>query len=683
MAEKTFPASWIGIYTSSPNKYHSTNTPIQCGGSSGFNTLIGIPPSVKDAINTSKTPPKLLIRFNCTKSGVMDLGGHKETYNKARGTLPWYKYLRRSFSPAVGWREYDITTQFVEEYKKGSLNGIVLYGAAGASHATAYGRTSNSNEFLFVVEGLWNEPPSKPPSVTSPTASTVASQSVLVQWSPSVDDETPQEELRYEISYYNGSSWLNPIMTGKGVTEYNFSLASQPETSRAQFRVRAYDGELYSEWAYSPLFTVTHNLPPARPMNLYPSGGRVVDRTKVIRASWRHNDDGPQAGYRLQWRTVDGSERGEWNYIPSIDGWVNSTLQQHDFSPDIFPLGEIEWTLKTKDQQGEESPLASYERFIAGEPSDAPIWLFPTSGGTVNHSDIIAEWSSLDQIQYEIFLEGGDTLLWSEMSASSAKKVQVGYSLENNTEYTLRLRVLNEQSGLWSDWSTIHFITQFIPPAKPLIEVVTTDEEGNKQDTVTIRWITDEPATETLTEYVQVFRRVFSSSIEHEWELVGDNQAPNSSMIDYTPASNRTYEYKVRAWGENDTFADSDIVEVEVVLERSFLHRAAVPSDLLVFDATERESTYDLMGELMHFANREKPIFEHSIHEEHRVNISWVIDTPEELRNVYNFVSSKETFLYRDNNGRKMFCVVRSPRISDKVAGGFDFSLDLVEVDGG
>lgn len=683
MARKVFNPNWIGVYRSDINRYYGGNHPVRAGGSRGYQTFIGVPSSVKDALTSSKTTSRLIIRFYVRDGGYVSLGGHRESYNKASGTLPWYKYLGRELNPATGWREYDITSQLKSELLKGSLRGLVMYYPSSSNYFQADGRGQGSTSFQWIVEGTWNTAPKPPKSFIEPKSSSVIDDHLTVSWEAGSDNESSASQLRYELQYYNGSSWGSGITTGAGTTYFNARLRNSPETSRARYRVRTVDPEgLKSDWLYSPYFTVAHNIPPSKPTNLTPTGGKRIDRESTLRATWKHNDDGAQAGYRLAWRVVapDGTQ-GTWNYIPSSSGWVNSTSEYHDFPAGTFPLSEIEWTVKTKDQQGEESPYANYERFYAGEISDAPIWLSPTSGAVINSSELIANWSSIDQIEYEIEFYEGSTLLWREHRIASNKSTRVGYALENNKTYRIRIRAVNETSQLWSEWSEITFTTQFIPPAKPIITVETTSYDGTNMDTIIVNWDTDSPATETPTDIVQVFRREYNSSVEQPWLLIGDNQAPNSSMVDYTPASNQVYEYKVRAWGSNDTYSDSDIVEAEIVLSHSFLHRAKQPSDLLVLDIEERSQDFDFGGNMMTFANRVKPVFEHGINEIMSLPIKFSIMTPQDLRSVMNFIRRRETFLYRDTSGRRFFCVVRRPTVTDKPVNGFEMELILEEVD--
>lgn len=671
MAVRNFPASWVGVYEQSPNRYHTTNTPIAAGGTTGYNTLIGVPSSVREAVSTSKTPARIKIKMRVTTAGGgFSLGGHRETSNKASGTLPWYKYLLRYFNPSAGWAEYDITDQFKSEYMSGSLHGIVLYNGTSSNYAAAHGRTGDSNEFLFIVEGTWNTAPSQP-TITAPTSSTIADNQVQVSWNASSDAESSASQLSYEVEYYDGNSWGRRAATGQGATSYTFNSSTFPETSRAQVRVRAFDGELYSSWRTSAQFTISHNRPPTQPTSLDPSGGELFDSSQVKRFTWKHNDDGPQAGYRLQYREVGASS---WITIPA-SGWVNTTNQRRDFSANFFNIGEYEWRVSTMDQQGLESPWSNIQRFKAGEQTQAPIFLQPTSGSIWNTSELVVQWSSINQSSYEMELLENGEVLWSE-SGGANKATKAGYSLANSRSYTVRLRVLSRESGLWSPWSTITFTTQFIPPQKPLVELI----YENGDNTITISW--QAQVGETSTAYVEIFRREYSSSGQNEWIRIAKDLFPSGSWVDYTPASDQPYEYKVRAWGSNLTFRDSDTVEGSTIYSDSFLQRAALLTDLLRLNSVEaRDEDMNKRGGALFFAGRPKPIYEVGEQEERQLNLTWRVYSPSELRNTLNFVRLHETFLYRDNAGRRFYCVVRNPKVTDRPAWGFDVSVELYEVD--
>ncbi|AMR60065.1 tail fiber [Bacillus phage Leo2] len=827
MAVKKFPISWIGVYRADRNSYVGGSN-IRVGGSADYQSYIGVPSAVKTAITSSRTSPKLRFVMNVTDGAEFDFGAHKETYNKASGKMPWYKYIGLHPNYGTGWRTTDLTSAFMGEYRSGKVQGIVIYGAK-SNAGQAYGKTGNSNEAYFEVEGTWNTPPTAP-KITTPTSTTVANTSLQVKWNASSDPEKPANQLTYQVQIYNGSSWSSSSNTGAGVTSFSYNTSKMPETSSAQVRVRAYDGEDYSGWSTSPRFSIVKNVAPSKPTQLVPNGGRTVDRTESIRFTWKHNDDGVQAGFRIAWRTVDSlGDTGSWNYV-NASGYRQSTNQYFDFAPNTFPAGKIEWRVSTMDQMSLTSPWSDIQIFTAGIPSNAPIILTPSPNEIVPAANITVTWSSINQRRYEVQLYDGNTQIYRKAETTTVKNAPIVYSLENNKTYRVRLRIADTEFDIWSDWTEVSFQTNFTPPVKPDISVET-DTEGN---TITVSWTNDPPVTSEpihgvptsgivqgiqfsenttywgaedegeirviygenakvvspsgivyefnpsvdqvstnlegtgtnsttqeaylmftgadpsrfsstvtrdtfnfrvvelidgqwyyhdnsatrkpfdlysddfilgtvkrtstdvfgielnitgdittpVTSTVELYRRRYNSSTEGDWTLIFTGNT-NSSYTDYTPASGVTYEYYVRAWGDNQSFSDSEIGEGEVEFIHAFLHRALVQSDFTVFrHSDDRSESRGRTGKFMSFSGREKPIYEYGFNTDKVVKVSWDVDTNEEYLNTIDFLDRKETFLYRDGVGRRMFCIIDGNiEVTDQILSGCTFSISLREVD--
>ncbi|AGE60865.1 hypothetical protein GEMINI_26 [Bacillus phage Gemini] len=828
MAVKKFPIAWIGVYRADRNSYVGGNN-IRVGGSADYQSYIGIPSAVKTAITTSRTSPKLRFVMNVTDGAEFDFGAHKETSNKGSGTMPWYKYIGLHPNYGTGWRTTDLTSAFMGEYRSGKVQGIVIYGAK-SNAGQAYGKTGNSNEAYFEVEGTWNNPPTAP-KITSPTSTTVANTSLQVKWNASTDKEKPSNQLTYQVQIYNGSSWSSSSNTGAGVTNFSYNTSNMAETSNAQVRVRAYDGEDYSGWSNSPKFKIVKNVAPSKPTQMTPNGGRTVDRTESIRFTWKHNDDGVQAGFRIAWRTVnDIGDVGSWNYV-NASGYRQSTNQFFDFAPNTFPAGKIEWRVSTMDQQSLTSPWSDIQIFTAGIPSNAPIILTPEPDEIIPSSSLVVTWSSINQRRYEIQLYDGNTQVYRKAETTSAKNAPIDYDLENNKTYRVRLRIADTEFDIWSDWTEVTFLTNFVPPVKPDI-FVESDDEGN---TIIVSWTNDPPVvtdpihgvptsgivqniqftvntnysgnedageirtiygtnakvvapsgivydynpevkqistglegtaetsiideaylmftgadpsrfsssvvnetfyfrvvkfedeqwyyndnsqtwkpfdlysddfiigdlkrtsievdgieelnitgdTSTpVTSKVELYRRRYNSTTEADWNLIFTGES-NSSYTDYTPASGVTYEYYVKAWGDNQSFTDSEIAEGEVEFIHAFLHRALVQSDFTVFrHSDERSESRGRSGRFMSFSGREKPIYEYGFNTEQVVDVSWDVDTNEEYLTTIDFLTRKETFLYRDGVGRRMFCIIDGNiEVTDQILSGCTFSINLREVD--
>lgn len=263
MAYKYFNASWVDVYNASGgwSKKHSGHPIRTGGGSANWHNFIRIPDAVKTAINDSTTDAKLDMQIYFTSaSSEIDVAYHKTSASRPVGAsgMPWYKYSETWRSIGTGWRTYGMSNWFKDNFISGNTYGPVLYSYQGTFYNYAYGLGSG-NDVRFRVTGTWNTAPSTPgsPRVDKSTADI----SQTFRWNASSDSEQSTSALRYQIEFYNGSSWTRVESSYSG-TSRTASTVNATETTRARYRIRAYDGELYSSWAYSPYFTIDH-VPPS------------------------------------------------------------------------------------------------------------------------------------------------------------------------------------------------------------------------------------------------------------------------------------------------------------------------------------------------------------------------------------------------------------------------------------
>jgi hypothetical protein len=467
MATQKFQASWMHQYKASNNTYYGGGTPIRVGGSSDFQSYLGIPSAVRDALNSSKTTPKLSIELYVTDPAEFDVGAHKLASFSGGGTMPWYTYIGLHPYLASGWQTIDLTSAFMSDYRSGTYSGIILYGSTANQ-----GEAHNTSTYpaRFVVEGTWNEPPSRP-SLTYPKGGEIVDESVTIRWTASTDPNG--DPLTYKVGFKKPSGWVFWTTTS---TSYVVDTSQFPESSDAMVCVQAYDGKEYSSFSYSEYFTVNHNQPPAVPTQLSPSNGDIKDRNGVIRFSWKHNDDGAQAGFRIGWRLKGTTS---WTYIPNSTTFMNTTNQYYDMPAGTLPFGDIEWLVQTKDQFNLQSEYNSPVVFKASNASNAPVILEPAHMGTVTGDRIYVGWSSLDQIEWEYrLMDTNGVYLDTRSGYGSTKFLQPNVTLENNKWYEVHVRTKSSNTQLWSDWAVSAFGTSFSPPLKPRVEYHSDAGEG-------------------------------------------------------------------------------------------------------------------------------------------------------------------------------------------------------------
>ena len=119
-----------------------------------------------------------------------------------------------------------------------------------------------TNEFLFNINR--NEVPNYPPTapsnlrVTNTNGTNIFKDgdTVTLLWEASSDDDN--DDLTYDIHYYNGKSWILIKAGNRGVS-YDYKLDTQGNPS-VKFKVRAYDGKDYGEFLESDEIPITYDV---------------------------------------------------------------------------------------------------------------------------------------------------------------------------------------------------------------------------------------------------------------------------------------------------------------------------------------------------------------------------------------------------------------------------------------
>lgn len=478
---------------------------------------------------------------------------------------------------------------------------------------------------------------------------------------------TPQNQLQYQIqlSPDNGSIWKDIVsLTPSGATSANYDFINEPETSLAKVRIRAYDGYIYGPWDESDgVFTIQHNQAPTAPTNLSPSSG-TRDRAAVNRLSWQHNDANadPQAKFDLQWR-VQGA--ATWNEV------TQSTVNQYyDVPANLFPRGTVEWRVRTYDQADLSSPFSVIATFFAGDKPAAPIIVSPGSAVAVANPTV--QWSSTGQTGFSLTVKNstGTTVFYVERNSTN-KAETITYSLENQQDYTIELRIKNAD-GLYSDAAILNITVSYTPPAIPDIETV----KGNSYVQINIT----DPAP-TGTQPAVIFHEVYKE-INNEFVLIATNV--QNEFKDYHTASGEVTRYFVRTQGDNETFSDTITFSESITLKGVWLHVVENPESSVYnfkLDGGGRSSKWGLESAIHHFQGRKRPVIETGEMEEFSIDFSLQIENDPERIALENIVYSQETVCYRDGRGRKAFGIFVDVPLNDESWKGYSTSLTLMKID--
>ena len=559
------------------------------------------------------------------------------------------------------------TTKFYEYgsiiYKKGNLidtvieeediypdNGYILN-----DEVTVFGKSNYRNKIL--PNSFWYEKTTLEESatLTSPNGGETLNEGYNITWTLSAAGL----RTKIELSIDNGNTWKTLLTTNAGVTSYNYNFANETESSVCRIRVTPLDnsGNLGTSDVSNGVFTIAHNQAPTVPTNLLPANGIIVDRTEIKRLSWTHNDSDAQSKFDLQWSSNGGST---WTTVTKV-----STSQYNDFTANIFPAGTITWRVRTYDQEGLVSPYSNQVTFQAAAPSNAPTI---TSATTWNVARPTIQWSSVGQAKYQVqILDSVSTITWdSGEIASGNKATTIGADLVNGSTYTVKVRI--DSGGIWSSYAVQSISISFTPPEIPLVTVSTDLTRAS----ITLNIVN----TEGLT--VVTHNDIFRDGQRIATGIIG-------GFTDYTVESEKEYSYRVRAVGENGTYSDSEVVTSSVPVKHTQLALTANYDKWIELKWNPEKSDNRQHNSVSnYFAGRKFAVTDFSENENNNIPNSFAIRDKAELDKLIEIYDAKQTVIYRDRRGKRLFGTLNNLSIADESPRTWwtvSFTLQQVDFD--
>jgi len=168
---------------------------------------------------------------------------------------PWWWWLRTPYAS---------NARYVRSVgSDGSLDNSGAYGgywglrpALNLPSSILVSDTTDSDGCYTVV---WNEPPTKPSSITVP-AEAIGGEQILIQWGASTDPDGNLAGYRLERSV-DGGAFTQVAQTNVNTRQYTDTIEWGWNTVR--YRVKAYDtNEAESDYETSQIITVINNRPP-------------------------------------------------------------------------------------------------------------------------------------------------------------------------------------------------------------------------------------------------------------------------------------------------------------------------------------------------------------------------------------------------------------------------------------
>ncbi len=400
------------------------------------------------------------------------------------------------------------------------------------------------------------------------------------------------------------------------------------------------------------------------PPTLVSPKSEVKRNDEVIRFEWQYQSeaDDTQSKFDLQWSNNGGQT---WNTITQT-----TSNQYYDMPANTLSVGDIVWRVRTYSQEGLVGEYSEQAAFASAGKPNTPVMTLPNPTETTSRP--VIAWNASGQVMYQVqVLQGGTTVWDSGEVASIAGEVQVGTNLEDNTNYTARVRIKN-QYDLWSDWASKSFLVDFELPNKPTFKIVKDLKRGS------IRLSINNPVPDGAGGFA--YNEIYRRRVNEDWIRIATAIERDGAYEDCALASGQPYEYKIRTIGTSG-FMDSDTKYADIKLLCSQL--ASISDKGLYVDLrynAKRKINIDVEKGTHIFAGRTQPVDEFGEHKSRVLGLSATINNEESLEALIQLVESAETLLYRDHKGRKIYCTVDGGLSITENTRNWDISFTIHEV---
>lgn len=469
-------------------------------------------------------------------------------------------------------------------------------------------------------------------------------------------------QSRAQIEFFYNGSWKTYSVAGATST-FTMPANTFPSNSSVRWRVKAWDASNL-ESAYSSEATLsTDDVPPLAPTLIRPID-MDVDSTKNIIFRWIHNSSlgSEQTGADVAW-TKDLSS-GRWNQTH-----VNGQNEFLEYASNTFPYGTIYWRVRTYNTENEVGVWSDSAAFFSIAAPDAPAIVSITQGT----AKPTITWAASIQSAFEIVVKDlGGAVVYETGKISSIEKTYKITDFLDDDIYIFHLRVYND-FDLASAWTNAQLVLTTVKPTPTAIDCVTV----GSGITITFSIVPD------LNDTYMIYRRETGTN----WIAIAIVPEGAVDWLDYSVASGREYEYKVRRVNAVEAFSDSEVSSM--IWNAKHLHIAAV-DDLsdeirLNWHLNEKafpQENHSIGGTMLQFVGRELPIVEFDGFRTKEISMSYIVrsgDT-EEIMDFMRLCLKRKVLLVRDKWGRKNYGSILNPTQSQNRWGVvISFSLACVD----
>lgn len=282
----------------------------------------------------------------------------------------------------------------------------------------------------------------------------------------------------------------------------------------------------------------------------------------------------------------------------------------------------------------------------------------------------VFNWTFTDEyVQYrcEVYKAIGNTLVFdSGDTVSSATSCQCTATLENNTQYTVKVKV-KTQFGYWSDYASNTFTTQFVVANKPSINIYA----GENSIIINSDTIYNE-----AFDSCEIYRKTDNT----EWVRIAFNLDNNITYVDRFVGA-ETYYYKVTSVSTNNAKNDSDIASASISINNfNFANVEDIENGIELIGNPNISITQNRQVSTSLYSGCYAPIVESGIQNYKSGSASFTVRkaTYDKLLSV---IEGSKVLIYRDRRGEKFYCAINS-NLSKKYANGdvYNINFSFVEV---
>jgi hypothetical protein len=384
--------------------------------------------------------------------------------------------------------------------------------------------------------------------------------------------------------------------------------------------------------------------------------GDYKDNKAVVRFAWQYNSDvgGVQKAFDLQWST----DQINWTT-------VSQTISNmyYDMPADTLPAGNIYWRVRCYNEYDEVGPYCDIQSFYAiGAPAAPVLNAIPS-----NTARPVVTWSAFNQQVYQLQVLSGDTIVYDSgvVPGISIRQHKIKAWLADG-EYTVKLRIKNEYD-LWSEWGSATFEIATAKPTKPSVNL--------QRAAYGI-----ELHIEDIADYALIFRADYDTD-----DYICISKTTSATYVDNSVRNKGEYKYFIRSVSADETFEDSDIKFAQAEFQYSLLAPVSDLSKVFVFARSlnappKRTYSHQLGGAFVEYVGRKHPVWEPTEHIAAAWSMAFYLKNWTDVEDFVALVNRKETVLYRDAKGRKVYGVLGNLSVNDE-RGGYMVSFTLTEVD--